>query len=179
MSFDSNLNKVHGPGWLSCCQGYTHMPWCPQYIEKAAEAATEAENVSERPQKGKEGTSGCCERCDESDRQEQQELTLNLVQGLLRKAAQGCNCELHRLSPEACTARIDTAIDAVNAEIANGQLPPPDFDECWTLAPTAMKRVTERECAEYFYRCGLRDASADALTDVKEMERLMKKRMGR
>lgn len=52
----------------------------------------------------------------------------------------------------------------------------PQFDSAWIESPKIIRRVTERECAEYYYRIGQRDKQSEMLAtqnaDMKEMQRL-------
>lgn len=56
------------------------------------------------------------------------------------------------------------------------------FNTAWTIGPTAMKRTTEVECAEYWYWVGRRDERAarmmEQVTDLTEMRRVARERLG-
>jgi hypothetical protein len=92
-----------------------------------------------------------------------------------------CGCPLHRLSPAARTACIDTAIDATNADLAEVRLA--NFNYAWSTAPRSMRNYVEREVAEFFYALGQRDGFTLAAKahngDLREMGRVMAVRKGR
>jgi hypothetical protein len=55
-----------------------------------------------------------------------------------------------------------------------------NFDSAWSAAPTALKRVTEQECAEWFYLRGRQDERSKQTVvtndDLREIRRLVEGR---
>lgn len=107
---DSNRHN-EGP-WCDDCHGYSHMPWCPQYVEKVAEAAPEAKNVSQGDSEAV--ARQCRERGDSSNEQETEQLIARIHAAM----AEDCDCPQHRTG----TAKIDPAVlEPISAAITRDQ----------------------------------------------------------
>jgi len=99
--------------------------------------------------------------------------------------AEDCDCELHRLSPEERTDRINSAVDQTNALIVHGDFAP-NFKTAWLTAPPEYTRYTEQNSALYWYLQGMADeqrlrkmTAATLVEDAQEVGRLVREREAR
>jgi hypothetical protein len=105
-------NRHNEDPWCDDCHGYTHMPWCPQYVEKVVGAAPEAKSI---PSGDSEAVAGQCrERSDSSNEQETEQLIARIHAAM----AGDCDCPQHRTG----TAKIDPAVlERIPAAITRDQ----------------------------------------------------------
>jgi hypothetical protein len=141
---DSNRHNK-GP-WCDDCHGYSHMPWCPQYVEKVAGVVPRAGNVS---QVNCEAVVGQChERSDSSNEQEIEQLIARIHAAM----AEDCDCPRHRtgeINP-AVLQRISAAItrDQTFASLTTVRAALIHTQEAATLLENLLTEIGEPDEAE-------------------------------
>lgn len=138
--------------WCDTCHGYTHMPWCGDYVKKASRSSL-SEFLS----------APCCPRCVFADSQ-QGEPALKTPSGPLRDEFLAGRAKNSSHAPQTLKTGILETSQA------------PNFDSDWELAPRGMTNYVEREVAEYWYRMGGNAKKQEILAlengDLREAARL-------